>query len=450
MLSGIFNKARQSKELIIQTQQEFYLPGDTLNGRVTFQPKKDLMVECVKVFFCGKEYCFWMDKVLPLSMQTPNTSLVLFKKHILLVGTRTPIASGMHAWNFSFTVPRGIPPSCSYKRQAQIEYHLKAKVCTKFGHFDFGIYYPLFIGQLTFPTMPLEIFTRERLQSGAINMRAVCSHSVAKSHQAIFCTIHITNESSRSITSVRLKLKQHWKCCDMDITKNAVCTSETRQGFPLGRGTFEGTLHLIIPDLDTCPTVTNATNFSCTYYIGVYICTKVGGIQKRTLMSKLPITISNSSFEDNIPIPPSPPGTFIPTEHSFGSLSSLQNEPLPSRNSFSELMEELHALDWEVNPENPRNSSINNVEVPDPDIDAVQVCDPDMILNDTTSIPSEQPPERKNGECIICFDGPKNMLMLPCAHIATCSSCATEIMKRSRQCPVCRTKVSQVLRTFQV
>jgi len=56
----------------------------------------------------------------------------------------------------------------------------------------------------------------------------------------------------------------------------------------------------------------------------------------------------------------------------------------------------------------------------------------------------------KNGECVVCFDGAKNMLLLPCAHIATCVNCTTYIMNSTKQCPVCRTKITQVVRTYAV
>ena len=43
-------------------------------------------------------------------------------------------------------------------------------------------------------------------------------------------------------------------------------------------------------------------------------------------------------------------------------------------------------------------------------------------------------------KCIICFDKPPNIQLLPCMHEGFCSNCAAML----NQCPVCRTSIAAV------
>lgn len=42
-----------------------------------------------------------------------------------------------------------------------------------------------------------------------------------------------------------------------------------------------------------------------------------------------------------------------------------------------------------------------------------------------------------DGKCILCLDGDKNIVFLPCGHVATCLKCA----KKIKDCCMCRTKI---------
>ena len=53
------------------------------------------------------------------------------------------------------------------------------------------------------------------------------------------------------------------------------------------------------------------------------------------------------------------------------------------------------------------------------------------------------------GECVICFDRPKNTTVLPCRHFCLCSECADQLLRQQRQgrsCPICRNPVESLLR----
>ncbi len=57
-----------------------------------------------------------------------------------------------------------------------------------------------------------------------------------------------------------------------------------------------------------------------------------------------------------------------------------------------------------------------------------------------------RPPRRRTRSrgCVICEDGPKNVVLIPCGHVCACGTCAS----RLSECPMCRSLVQQTLRVF--
>uniref|UniRef100_A0A0G4FVE0 RING-type domain-containing protein n=1 Tax=Chromera velia CCMP2878 TaxID=1169474 RepID=A0A0G4FVE0_9ALVE len=60
-----------------------------------------------------------------------------------------------------------------------------------------------------------------------------------------------------------------------------------------------------------------------------------------------------------------------------------------------------------------------------------------------------QSDDEQNGECAVCFCGPKDTLIAPCGHVCCCLSCAREVMARGDRCPVCRAPIEDVFRVFR-
>jgi len=56
--------------------------------------------------------------------------------------------------------------------------------------------------------------------------------------------------------------------------------------------------------------------------------------------------------------------------------------------------------------------------------------------------------ERENTEiCKVCLDNKRNVILIPCGHIALCNICANELKQQQLPCPICRgefTKIQQV------
>ena len=50
--------------------------------------------------------------------------------------------------------------------------------------------------------------------------------------------------------------------------------------------------------------------------------------------------------------------------------------------------------------------------------------------------------------CLICWDNPNNHAFLPCGHKSVCGTCAALILTNSRQCPICRAAVNDMLQIW--
>ncbi|KAL8484606.1 hypothetical protein ACS0TY_027054 [Phlomoides rotata] len=57
---------------------------------------------------------------------------------------------------------------------------------------------------------------------------------------------------------------------------------------------------------------------------------------------------------------------------------------------------------------------------------------------------------RDDSCCTICLDAPVEGACVPCGHMAGCMSCMNEIKAKNWGCPVCRTKIDQVIRIYAV
>jgi hypothetical protein len=59
------------------------------------------------------------------------------------------------------------------------------------------------------------------------------------------------------------------------------------------------------------------------------------------------------------------------------------------------------------------------------------------------------PPTAEETLCVVCFDAPKDHLVLPCKHLCVCASCAEQLTKtRTPTCPVCRGPIRETMKVF--
>ncbi|KAL3828254.1 hypothetical protein ACJIZ3_017056 [Penstemon smallii] len=78
---------------------------------------------------------------------------------------------------------------------------------------------------------------------------------------------------------------------------------------------------------------------------------------------------------------------------------------------------------------------------------AVDVSSP-MVGSISTDVHVKK--EDGDASCTICLDAPLEGACIPCGHMAGCMSCLNEIKAKKWGCPVCRTKIDQVIRIYAV
>lgn len=66
-------------------------------------------------------------------------------------------------------------------------------------------------------------------------------------------------------------------------------------------------------------------------------------------------------------------------------------------------------------------------------------------VNDDKSVLMEENERLKSERlCVICLNKDKNVLFLPCAHLAACLDCSFNL----QNCPICRSKIQATVRTY--
>ncbi|KAL8142617.1 hypothetical protein V2J09_015649 [Rumex salicifolius] len=87
------------------------------------------------------------------------------------------------------------------------------------------------------------------------------------------------------------------------------------------------------------------------------------------------------------------------------------------------------------------------IHYPSIDMTPVEVSAP-TIQNE-----APKPTESKDNDenmCVICWESSVEGACIPCGHMAGCMSCLNVIKSKKGDCPVCRAKISQVVRLYAV
>jgi hypothetical protein len=58
-------------------------------------------------------------------------------------------------------------------------------------------------------------------------------------------------------------------------------------------------------------------------------------------------------------------------------------------------------------------------------------------------------PDAEETMCVVCFDAPKEYIIVPCGHMCVCEACAERLTKtRTPMCPVCRGPIRETMKVF--
>jgi hypothetical protein len=67
-----------------------------------------------------------------------------------------------------------------------------------------------------------------------------------------------------------------------------------------------------------------------------------------------------------------------------------------------------------------------------------------MVIDDKNVLIEENERLKSERLCVICLSKDKNVLFLPCAHLAACLDCSFNL----QNCPICRSKIQATVRTY--
>jgi hypothetical protein len=58
-------------------------------------------------------------------------------------------------------------------------------------------------------------------------------------------------------------------------------------------------------------------------------------------------------------------------------------------------------------------------------------------------------PDDAEDQCVMCFDAPKDHIIIPCGHVCVCEACASLLTQmRKPSCPICRTVIQHTNKVF--
>lgn len=72
------------------------------------------------------------------------------------------------------------------------------------------------------------------------------------------------------------------------------------------------------------------------------------------------------------------------------------------------------------------------------------------LKNEGTLLTDDIKDEGTSSSCVICWEAPIEGACIPCGHMAGCMTCLNDIKVKKGVCPVCRTKINQIIRVYAV
>jgi hypothetical protein len=71
-------------------------------------------------------------------------------------------------------------------------------------------------------------------------------------------------------------------------------------------------------------------------------------------------------------------------------------------------------------------------------------------VGSSVATPAVPCPDGEETLCVVCFDAPKDHIIVPCYHLCVCEACANLLTQMEKPtCPICRTAIQQTNKVFQ-
>jgi serine/threonine protein kinase len=73
----------------------------------------------------------------------------------------------------------------------------------------------------------------------------------------------------------------------------------------------------------------------------------------------------------------------------------------------------------------------------------------EKVRGDTEALNTAGAALAETHECVVCMEQERSHVLVACGHAVVCETCAENIMATTRECPVCRQHVEQVIKIFR-
>ncbi|KMT09921.1 hypothetical protein BVRB_5g121380 [Beta vulgaris subsp. vulgaris] len=129
------------------------------------------------------------------------------------------------------------------------------------------------------------------------------------------------------------------------------------------------------------------------------------------------------------------------TDQYPGNWGVMQSSLTPSNHKLSPL----------VLPTADRYSAPAAVSSPAPSAPPINTSNfIDEVPTSVAESVGHQPATAESTVCVVCWESPVDGACVPCGHVSTCMSCVKKIIDNKGVCPVCRAKISQVVKLYGI
>lgn len=85
----------------------------------------------------------------------------------------------------------------------------------------------------------------------------------------------------------------------------------------------------------------------------------------------------------------------------------------------------------------------------DDDIEVISDAIQKLLLEPPEEEVSVEEKKDEKELCVICMSNAADYLVLPCGHQCGCESCLTVLKNNKADCPICRAKISNLVKVFR-